>query len=224
MLEKVVVETDLLVLLEEDIKHSIKENTNFFNETCQIPFLESKGTFPVLTQRPCKIKENIGYIRDNIWQLTDYSRTEYSDLACSYREIERIDDFKVKQGDFKELKDGQKILDEVFEVSCVNNRKTPKFKFNNIYVQIVSRLDEREDKIDEKLHKPDKNNCSPLNVILLSYDSVSRVSWINRLPKTHQFVTKDMNFEVLSGYNIVGDGTPAGKINIFDLRCGKPLV
>jgi hypothetical protein len=50
--------------------------------------------------------------------------------------------------------------------------------------------------------------CKPLNIMLISYDSVSRVSWTKRLNKTNKFIFDTMHFELLKGYNIIGDGTP----------------
>ena len=51
--------------------------------------------------------------------------------------------------------------------------------------------------------------------MLISYDSVSRSSWLERLRKTNKLIFKKMKFELLKGYNIVGDGTPAALIPIY---------
>jgi hypothetical protein len=51
--------------------------------------------------------------------------------------------------------------------------------------------------------------------MLISYDSVSRSSWLERLPKTNKLIFRKMKFELLKGYNIVGDGTPAALIPIY---------
>ena len=59
--------------------------------------------------------------------------------------------------------------------------------------------------------KKNKLFCTPLSIILISYDSVSRISWLQRLPKTNKFMFEKMQFDLLEGYNIVGDGTP-GKV------------
>lgn len=45
-------------------------------------------------------------------------------------------------------------------------------------------------------------------VLLIVIDSVSRSSWLQRLPKTSKFIFETMKFELLKGYNIIGDGTP----------------
>ena len=205
-------ETDLLVLIDEEKKLNdhLRKNLNFFNDTCQIPALNFSGEVKTIPSKPCKIKKNPGYIKDNIWHLYDKNNNDNKTPECFYREILRIDDFKTKLGENKPLMDGQKILHEVFEVTC--NEKNTRSKFNSVFAQIVSKLNAGNTSVkDESLHKSDKNNCTPLNVMLISYDSVSRVSWVKRLPLTYKYITEAKNFEILNGYNIVGDGTPAGE-------------
>ena len=204
-------DNELIVLLEAGAKNGILKNISNSSETCRIPALNFDAILRILPNRNCKIKENIGFIsKDHIWHFSESAKAGYSDLNCFYRVIERIDDFKTRTNEFKPLSEGQKILDEVVEVHC--NQTLPKFHFSSLYPQIISKLDKNTEKINEKLHKPDEKNnkCAPLNVMVLSYDSVSRVSWVKYLKKTHKFITETMNFDILNGYNIVGDGTPAG--------------
>jgi hypothetical protein len=103
------------------------------------------------------------------------------------------------------LNDGQKVLDDVFEVVCKKkDSSTKKIEFENIYVQIVNKLNSTS----TKPLLVNQNSCNPLNIILLSYDSVSRSSWFKRVPKSTKYALDVMNFQLLTGYNIVGDGTP----------------
>jgi hypothetical protein len=102
------------------------------------------------------------------------------------------------------LNDDQLIMDEVFEVKC----KIGSISYENVFAQIIN-------KFDKKMKKKLKSNCKPLDVMLISYDSVSRSSWLQRLPKTNEFIFKNMKFDILKGYNIVGDGTPAALIPIL---------
>ena len=110
------------------------------------------------------------------------------------------------KGDWISLSDNQTINDEVFEVLCAVKRelKSKYFTigFSSLFVQIINKLDENH-KRDLGIDKQDK-----LDIILLSYDSVSRPSWFQRLPKTSKFLFETMDFELLKGYNIIGDGTP----------------
>ena len=73
-------------------------------------------------------------------------------------------------------------------------------------------------------HRPLKDSqCKPLNIILLSYDSISRVSWFKRLPRTTDYILNEMKFSMLYGQSILGDGTPACMIPLLTGRTEEEL-
>ena len=202
-------DNDLIVLLEEGAKNNAFKPVSFNNETCRIPALNFDGVARLLPKKECKVKKNVGYLQNHTWYLSERAKSDYVDLKCMYRIVYRVNDFKTRLSEFKLLENGQTVMDDVIEVHC--NQTAPKFHFSSLYPQIISKLEEEQNN-NENLHKPDANQCTPLNVIVMSYDSVSRVSWLKLLKKTHKFATETMKFDVLNGYNIVGDGTPAGKL------------
>lgn len=192
--------------------------TNFNNESlenfvssdqCMIPVLESTENVSQEPPKSCKIKENWGYIKDNVWHLSENLKQQVKTIECKYRPVYRVDDFSANYGEFNILADGQTLNDEVIEVEC----SVPKsrLKFSNLYVNLISKLNPSHAEKNEKLHEPDENDCTPMNVMMIGYDSVSRISWISRLKKTYEYMMNVMKFDLLNGYNIVGDGTPAGK-------------
>lgn len=111
-----------------------------------------------------------------------------------------------------ELANNQQILDEVIEVNCIglNGYYNTKFKYNNIHVQIVKKQINTHSNYSNS-----SQNCSPLNILLLSYDSLSRVSWFKRLPKSTEYVLNKMGFKLMYGQSIMGDGTPACMIPLL---------
>lgn len=130
-------------------------------------------------------------------------------IKCSYRVVNRIDDFKLSLGNYFTLNEGQQILHEVFEVLCTGFNSTSKIKnskFENLYVQLIDKLADKSN-LEENSKE---GECKPMNIMLLSYDSVSKAAWHNRMPKTLDYMNNVMNFVFLNGYNIIGDGTPAG--------------
>lgn len=132
--------------------------------------------------------------------------------------LRQSDDYRISVSSWSNLTHGKLIRDEVFEVKC----KTAEIMSNlvgydNIFVQIVNKLDLIK---RFKVHDS-QSSCKPLDIMLISYDSVSRTSWLNRLTKTSNFMFKKMKFSLLEGYNIVGDGTP-GKLNV-SLNINKNL-
>jgi len=58
------------------------------------------------------------------------------------------------------------------------------------------------------------NTGLKLNVLMFGFDSLSRNTFIRKLPKSYHFI-KQLNALVLEGYNIVGDGTPQALIPIL---------
>ena len=47
-----------------------------------------------------------------------------------------------------------------------------------------------------------------LNVLIWGQDSVSRLMFMRKLPKTFKYLEEELGAIVLKGYNILGDGTP----------------
>ena len=51
--------------------------------------------------------------------------------------------------------------------------------------------------------------------MFIGLDSVSRLKWVSELPKSTEYLLKTLDAKILSGYNIVGDGTPAALIPLL---------
>ena len=105
------------------------------------------------------------------------------------------------QSDWSKLVDNHLINDEVIEVSCKKNENSNP-EYENLFAQIVNKH------VNSNKRNHSNSKCRPLDILLLSYDSVSRSSWLQRLPQTNEFIFETMKFKLLNGYNIVGDGTP----------------
>lgn len=59
-------------------------------------------------------------------------------------------------------------------------------------------------------------NTEPkFNVLMFGFDSLSRLAFMRKLPKTYEYLTDELGGHVLEGYNIVGDGTPQALIPIL---------
>ncbi len=88
------------------------------------------------------------------------------------------------------------IKDEVIEVKCeiLVANFIQVIKYNSVFVQIVNKIH-----LVSKVEKKADQKCKPLNIMLISYDSVSRSSWLKRLPKTNKFIFETMKFELLKG-------------------------
>lgn len=54
-----------------------------------------------------------------------------------------------------------------------------------------------------------------LNVLMFGFDSLSRNTFIRKLPLSYDYLIKELDATVLEGYNIVGDGTPQALIPLL---------
>ena len=107
-----------------------------------------------------------------------------------------------------------------FQVLCKGKFFNRQMVFNHLYAQIVPKINAQVDYTE--LNK--NTMCAkPLNIILLSYDSLSRVSWFKRLPKTTNYIIKEMQFNILHGQSILGDGTPACMIPLLTGKTEEEL-
>ena len=137
--------------------------------------------------------------------------TEYAEKnklkinKCWVAAVRFKDDFKISIDKSELIEDGQYLnkSHEFFKISCVSSIKPRKW-YHGFHARIFESKKVRKD--------PTK---SPINVIFFGLDSVSREKWLNSLPVSSKYLTKTMGANILKGYNIVGDGTPAALIPIL---------
>lgn len=55
----------------------------------------------------------------------------------------------------------------------------------------------------------------PINILLVGFDSISRLDFMDYLPLSSNYLINHMKSNVLTRYNIVGDGTPAALIPLL---------
>jgi hypothetical protein len=182
-------------------------------KVCKLPMLRLTGHDNLEKYVACKMKEEWGYLATGRWHLnkTVTSRWLHKNINCTYRNLTRSgNDFELSYSDFAKLDDGQIVSNDVIEVNCVlaNENKT---SFNNLYVQIVDKYESLKKSLvnnnnDRNESSEQRKSCEPMNILLLSYDSLSRVSWFKRLPQTTEYMLDEMKFDLLYGFNILGDG------------------
>lgn len=157
--------------------------------------------------KPCRTKTDWGSLENNKWLFEKLYITKSKFYLCEYRAILTDDNQNYYHSAWIKLTHGMTITDEVIEVRCKSFSNPTRSEYESLFVQIVDKQDKLEKKrIDQK--KSGKKSCKPLDIMLISYDSVSRVAWLKRLPKTNKYMFSKMKFDLLDGYNILGDGTP----------------
>jgi hypothetical protein len=182
-------------------------------KVCKLPELSFTGHDNHAKIKPCNSKGDWGYLKAGRWHFnTSIVSSFISDMVCQYRSVTRKpdSDFKIYYSDYDTLVENQTIAKEVIEVQCVAGE----LSYNNLHAHIVDKLSQINAENSEFLNSKKSNQeqqqkCQPMNILLLSYDSLSRVSWFKRLPRTSYFITRKVKFDLLYGQNINGDGTPA---------------
>ena len=198
-----------------DLQLLLNPNQTFAQKNvCRLPMLKLVGHNNVEMYTKCRQKSEWGYLKSNRWHLNRTVVNVLHQIKCQYRAIVRVDDFQLKYSNFVSLVDEQLVQEEVIEVMCKAILFHRRMQFIHLYAQIVPKKKPVE--VAESSDS-DTAQCKPLNIILLSYDSLSRVSWFKRLPKTTNYILNQMKFNMLYGQSILGDGTPACKCFIVKL-------
>jgi hypothetical protein len=128
---------------------------------------------------------------------------------CEYASVRwHRNDFSYKLSDWNRVNATQRVVlaseDDFFHVKCKS--KSNEESYASAFARIAQSLPE---KVPKSLDRP------PLNVFMLGLDSVSRLDWLKYLPKTSSVIFEKLNGVLLSGYNIMGDGTPAALIPLL---------
>ena len=154
-------------------------------KVCKLPNFNLTGHINIEPYKECRLKNDWGYLKNNRWSFNRNVLYKFRNIRCKYRNLTRINDFDIIYSPYALLYDNQPILAEVIEVFCLadNNR----FRYDALHVQIVDRFLDPEFSAQHQQLKPPET-CKPMNILLLSYDSLSRVSWFKRLPKTTRFI------------------------------------
>ncbi|GMT10823.1 hypothetical protein PFISCL1PPCAC_2120, partial [Pristionchus fissidentatus] len=174
-------------------------------QTCNIPKLDINGSDVIKFFRDpfpmaCARGENWVYIdSDKKVRLTEKRKN----AKCEANSIEFGTDIKNINGISKELKIGEELHSEMMNVRCEDEKtiwETP--------LVSIKKKKFRSSGTNEGTNKK-------WSVLMLSFDSVSQMTFRRKLPKTVKFLEESLKAVVLNGYNIVGDGTPQAFIPIL---------
>ncbi|XP_077294552.1 uncharacterized protein LOC143917050 isoform X2 [Arctopsyche grandis] len=150
----------------------------------------------------CKVKSDILF--------------KYTSISCQYSDILWESDFLNQLGAPVTVKDGDTYhlrASDFVEVNCEGEDVDAGITDSWTGYLIGIR---RDDSIKTRLSW-DKLNGEAMryNVLMFGFDSLSRNTFVRKLPKSHKYLMEVLNGHVLEGYNIVGDGTPQALIPIL---------
>ena len=151
-------------------------------------------------------EENWVYASKGELYISPAAVTRHGNISCAYTPLHRGgDDFHTRWGaTVAHVKSGSPIATDFFKVQCTANDSAT---YDNIHAGIA--------KIPTPKPESDRNRSLDLNVLMVGFDSVSRMTWMRNLPKSYDYLVTVLATVVMEGYNIVGDATTAALLPIL---------
>lgn len=157
----------------------------------------------------CNPKQNWIYVENGTLRVSKQAIRKHGPIVCAYIPLYRgNNDFTVYEGNrIYPVMDKMPLITDFFKIDC-------RSKDGAIYSNIHSGIAYESSLHMRHIWNPLPQQALGYNVLMIGFDSVSRMSWIRMLPKTYEYMLKE-GFIVLKGYNIVGDGTPQALLPIL---------
>lgn len=141
--------------------------------------------------------------------ISNKAKKKYGSISCSFSEILRDNDYTVSFMTPIESNDSYTLRHSDFvNVKCESKNGK---EWHSIMAGVKDDPQVREKNKWENV----PSNALKLNVLMFGFDSLSRNTFIRKLPKTYQYLKEYLGALILEGYNIVGDGTPQALIPIL---------
>uniref|UniRef100_A0A1I8BSW1 DUF229 domain-containing protein n=1 Tax=Meloidogyne hapla TaxID=6305 RepID=A0A1I8BSW1_MELHA len=193
---------------------NIMDESQQQQHSCKIPKLEVNGSevikfykkYPPLDCTRGRQKPWVYIDEERRVQPTEYAKSEIGlhNINCNWAFYNRKTDSELIWTEEENISFGAKIeKGDYLKISCMAGSK----QWSNPFMVVVP-------KKKKKLKQTENDSSKPINVYILSFDSLSQMSFRRNLPKTVEFLEKN-DFAVFNGYNIVGDGTPQAFIPIL---------
>lgn len=205
----------------EIIERAIRSERN--SQKCRIPDL------PVFSAEINKFLHHVDpldcagkaddWVRCQRDQCTAQPRklAEHFQLHCTYVEILRRNDFSLEEPGlptpitFKSASDAFTLAHSDFaRVHCKSSKTSE--RWTGVVIGVRGKLPKKKKK---RRKTKATAAAAPFNVLMFGFDSLSRNSFIRKLPRSYAYLVDRINAHVLNGYNIVGDGTPQALIPIL---------
>ena len=152
-------------------------------------------------------EENWVWVERGEFTVSPAAVERHGEVRCQYTPLKRRDDFHVDwDKTVAYMKSGTPISSDFFMANCSASDGD---NYVNVHAGIVP--------VNQTTTEPPEGlqNTLPLNILMVGFDSVSRIRWMRSLPRTYDYLVKSLGAVVLEGYNIVGDGTPAALLPIL---------
>ena len=184
------------------------------------PWKDSKVASSIRISPTLKCPTSLGddwvTVIDGKINISTDALSKHGNIACVYTPIRHsgYSDFKIVLGKaVSNVSTGYSVTDDFFEMHCIAKDKTV---YNQVHSTII-----RQSLVEQPKKAPGEPGMSgskPVNILIFGLDSTSRMMWLDRLKRTHDYLVDVLGAVVLEGYNIVGDGTPAALLPILTAK------
>ncbi|KAK2157549.1 hypothetical protein LSH36_189g06091 [Paralvinella palmiformis] len=157
------------------------------------------------------------YVENATFRISAAAVQQRQKIMCEYRPLVRINDNAEVLGEpVRPFQDGSTILSDFFEARCLSYK-------GEVYKNLHAAIKPSQSAIKRARAASLPSNALGLNMLMLGFDSVSRLNWIRNLPNSHAYFSDVLGGVTLEGYNIVGDGTPQALLPILTGKTEEEL-
>ncbi|XP_059157677.1 uncharacterized protein LOC131942031 [Physella acuta] len=139
------------------------------------------------------------YVDNGTLRFSKSVLKNYGNFTCDHYILYRINEREIAWGSpYVNIQDGYRIPTDFFKVKC---QSEDNHTYDGIHAGVAYTHD--------RANRPEvdlSQGLDGLSVAIMGYDSMSRLSWLRRMPKTRGLFAELGAIE-LEGYNVIGDGT-----------------
>ena len=158
---------------------------------------------------PCENWLDLFYVDSNgfvTMNKTAMTKSGHTNIHCGYRYVERVSESKITFSPRRDYVRPTYIEGDVIHMDCYDNER--KQIYNNLHMNIDSRTVFK----NRQLTTETKSN---LSVFIIGIDSLSRLIAERKLPKTLNYMKKELDAYMFKGYTRVGDGSYPNLLPLF---------
>ena len=149
----------------------------------------------------CSSEPNWISIQRGRFVIAQNALATHGDIRWMYTPIVRgRDDDEAYFGEATAFKDGDFIISDAFRVIC-NASDGSLYKNTHSSVMLNPGIKRHQG------HKTLSSTAMDLNIVIFGFDSLSQMTWLRALPKTHSYFTQELGGLVFQRYNVVGYNT-----------------
>jgi hypothetical protein len=162
--------------------------------------------------------ENWVEIDRGVFRILKSAKSKFRKITCDYLPIVRgKDDHHHHFGKtIRNIRDGAAVSSVASKVNCSASGGVQHESYHLTVLQ-----DARLKRRNKEVKLPE--GALGMNVLMFGFDSVSRLTWQRKLPKSYDYMLNVLKITVLENYNIVSDGTLGAMLPILTGKSEREL-